>query len=1374
MLSISKSSFIFLLFFTVCVCFSQSNETFFYELNIQGTPFNKKVNTLYEDSIGYLWIGTETGLYRYDGNNIVEYRNNVFDTYSIPNNSINSIIEDNNKNLWIGSESFLIFYDRKLNRFKGFYKNATTVVLQKTSNGDIWANPRNTGLVLIKPNQVSEKVNLESYFNYNNNQSLLKYDKQINSFIEDGFKRHWVGTNKGIFLLDKNNKYVKTNFTKEIRVLKKGENNKIIALTNHGLYILGYNKSDNNLEILESYPNIIQSNEDEDLLTSVAINPSSKNLWIGTTNSLIKAVKGDNTYEFIYYSKGSLTNTQINSLIYDTYGNLWVGSHNGINKHISRTSLFDFHNMNTSAKLKHSKTLSLHFSSQNNLLIGTNKGLYKYNSKNKEYNEISIINNPSIENISKIVDNYDKNEILISSENILYKSVNFNTNSNNLFLEKVKTFNKRITDIVPINQNEIWIGLWDGGIDIINTVNPISKFKKDIIRKISNTHTSVFLLTSDNVLWIGTRGEGLFKIDFNNETFNEYLPSKDGLSSNAILSLYEDSKKNIWIGTRGGGLNLYLKNKNSFKSFNNSKGLTPNTVVAIKEDNEGYIWMSTQDGITRFDFAAQKFIPFGIEDGIKENHFVFNSCSSNKNKTILYFGNTGGFYSVYPNRFSKKDKIPSTVITNFTVLEESKNNAAISEVKNTNNITINSAKTIVLPFNQNNIVINFSSLDLTTPNKNEYAYKLEGLNNYWVYTTASNRNANYNNLPPGTYTFKVKSSNSDGVWNETPTVQKFTITPPFWKSTIAYLIYWIIAGIILFIGYLLIKRWYKLKKNLVAETISREKDNEHNRMKMVFFTDISHELKTPLALILGTIEKVVKEKNLNLSPNTAQRIYNNTLRMHRLIDQIMDIRKHDVGKYNLSISKNDIVKDVSIIKDSFNDFARIYEIQYDFICKDAKIKGWYDVDILEKTLFNLLSNAFKYTKEKGTISVTLDVAVKEDPKTETLNLDKNTYIKCVVRDNGMGIPISDLGFIFDRYYQATKSYSNQIPGTGIGMELVHKLIERHHGIIMVESEENIFTEFTFYLPINKDRYDKKERMKTGTPLKKNFIQNSEFQIIEEVSSEFEEKNKPKNDTKPKILLVEDNDDLRSMVRDELKKDFHVLEASNGQLGYDMVIKENPKLIISDILMPIEDGISMLGRLKDNNDTNNIPIFMLTAKNSEETKIQCLSLGADDYIEKPFSLEFVKWKVKNALESRKELKDRYSKVITSEPSEIETDSNDEKFIKKIIKIIEDSMNDNLLSVEYLASEVGMSRANLYRKLQAIVNDTPVNFIKTIRLKRATQLLKKNDLYISEIAYMTGFSNQKYFGKCFQKEYKMSPTEYIKKYAKNAEPLDIDDL
>lgn len=730
----------------------------------------------------------------------------------------------------------------------------------------------------------------------------------------------------------------------------------------------------------------------------------------------------------------------------------------------------------------------------------------------------------------------------------------------------------------------------------------------------------------------------------------------------------------------------------------------------------------------------------------------------------MYFGCIGGLYSVNTNNFKETTLLPETVITNFSIFGNESNDTLIQKNNNSIQSKLRANKTIELPYNHNNIVINFSSLDFTSPSKNKYAYKLEGVNDFWLNTDATNRNANYNNLQPGDYVFKVKSTNSDGVWNDTPKHLSFTISPPFWKSNTAYIIYTIIGFFSIWLASYLIKKWYGLKKTLVAETVSREKDKELHKMKMTFFTDVSHELRTPLALILGTIEKVIKEKKFALSPVSSQRIFNNTLRMQRLINQMMDIRKFDEGKLKLNISKNDIITDIEIIKNAFNDFAKIYEIEYQFVAEETELIGWYDVDILEKILFNLLSNAFKYTKEKGEITLKVELVKDAVPEVATTQFPKGKYIKCIVRDNGIGIPKQDLNNIFDRYYQATKSYTNQIPGTGIGMELVQKLVERHHGIISVKSKENVFTEFVFYLPISKNRYKKKEIAEKGMPLKKNFIKNSEYQVIEEVSLEFDAKTTTKNSNKPKILIVEDNPDLRLMLKEELSDTFQIIEAENGQEGYGTALKEKPQLIISDVLMPIEDGVSMLKRIKSNTEINNIPIFMLTAKTANETKIECVSLGAEDYIEKPFSLEFVKWKVKNALVTRKILKEKFSKVITAKPSEIEIESNDEKFVKKLIKIIEDNMDDNLLSVEFLASEVGMSRANLYRKLQAIVNDTPVNFIKKIKLKRAAQLLESSDMYISEIAYMTGFNNQKYFSKCFSKAYNMNPTQYVKKYSK----------
>ncbi|SDS58458.1 Signal transduction histidine kinase [Polaribacter sp. KT25b] len=1365
-IQILKKITLFVLIFFSSSSFSQKNETFFNDLIIQGDPFNKKVNVLFEDSIGYLWIGSNTGLYRYDGYNLVSYQQDVFDPHSIPNNSINSIIEDKNKNLWIGSESFLIHFNRKENKFKGFNKNTTTEVLYSDSKGNIFIDLKGSGFAKIDTTKNFNKISDKKKITINLKKPILK--GQINSFTEDDFGRNWIGTSKGLYILNNDNSFIKSNFNNDIINFKNFGNNRFIAISSNSLFILNYNKANANLEILESYPNITNTLDTQATLTSLAKNLNNEDLWIGTTNGLFKAIRKNNCYTFVKFSKepenGNLKSNYVSSIVFDTYGNLWIGTLKGINKYRIRTSIFEYNEIIAPNKIENDIANSMVFFSPSNILIGMNSGLYTHNPKTN----ISTKIHANIRNIKHVSLNYEKDKLLLASGNKLYESELFDFKKNSFKLSKIKTFNYEITDITVINKNEIWVGLWNGGVDIINTKNEISKFKKDIIQKLSKSHTSVFLLTEDQKLWIGTRGEGLFKVDLNNETIEDFIPSKEnGLTSNAILSLHEDNNKNVWIGTRSGGLNKYIKETNSFKSFRKLNGPSSNTVSSIKSDHKGNIWLSTQDGLARFDIEDEKIIPFKEEDGIKESQFLFNSSTSNKSKNTLYFGCSDGFYTVHCDNFSQKSILPSTVITSFATLGATENDETDSELNATNLINVNSEKPIVLPYNQNNIVVNFSSLDLTTPNKNEFAYMLEGLNNYWIYTNASNRNANYNDLSSGKYTFKVKSSNSDGVWNEIPTELSFKIMPSIWKSNLAILAYIIIALILLFISTILIRRWYRLKQNLVKETISREKDNELNQMKMTFFTDISHELRTPLSLILGTIEKVVKEKKFTLSPLTSQRIYNNTLRMHRLINQIMDIRKFDQGKFKLNISKNDIIKDISIIKNAFNDFARIYGITYELTSNEEVIKAWYDVDILEKILFNLLSNAFKYTQEGGEINIITNL-VKEDAQELTdLNLPKSKYIKCIVKDNGVGIPPKDLEHIFDRYYQATKPYSNQIPGTGIGMELVQKLLERHHGLILAESEENKFTEFTFYLPISKKMYNKNEILKTSTPLLKNFIKNSEFQIIEEVSTEFDEKVSSTENTKPKVLIVDDNSELRLMIKEELIDLFNILEASDGKEGYDIMVREKPKLVISDIMMPIEDGISMLKRMKRNSKIKNIPIFMLTAKNSQETRIECLALGADDYIEKPFSMEFVKWKVKNTLVSRKQLRNEYSKVITAAPSEIEIESNDEKFIKKLVSIVESSMSDHLFSVEYLASEVGMSRANLYRKLKVIVNETPVNFIKKIRLKRAEQLLKKNSMYISEVAYLTGFNNQKYFSKCFNKEYGISPTEYTKQHKDSIE-------
>ncbi|MBC9797175.1 two-component regulator propeller domain-containing protein [Sinomicrobium weinanense] len=1351
-------AFVFLMFHYGA--YSQSGETHFHELTVKGVPFNKNINVLFEDSFGFLWIGCNTGLYRYDGNTITEYQYDSLDPNSIPNNNINSIVEDPDKNLWIGSESYLIFYSRKKDIFKGFYKNSRSDALYLDSQGFVWSNRKKTGLIKITPHQSADSIKFETYFNYIHSSTFLRGEKKIvNSMTEDNLGRKWVGTPQGIFGMTPDNLIMPTSFDKHVKSLKKFDDDLFMALTNKGLYILKYNATDYTLQVVEAYSTLLKADHITPINTSMAVT-SDGNLWIGTTHGLLKGERKRSGYEFNCFSssntKGSLLNNQVNTLTMDSYENLWIGTLKGINKYVGRTSVFEHHPVRDKHLTKNT-LVNRFITCGKDVYLSTSTGIYRYNQDSNTSEKL----HETLDNIKTIKFNYEKDGFYIAHNNSLYRTGSLKIPDRSDGLKFVTKFNKIIMDMACIRKNEVWVGLWEGGVQIFNGNNPLSPFQEDVVRKTAMTHVSVMLRDRSGNLWVGARGEGLFKINPDRKTITHYTPSKENsLSSDAILSLLEDEQHNIWIGTRGGGLNRYNPFNDTFTSYTKKDGLRSNTISAVQKDMQGNIWVSTNAGLARFDINSKKFMSFGIEDGIGESEFIFNSGSANGGH--LYFGHSNGFYSVNTNKYSQTDIVPLTVITSFNAMGPSEKKKGMQAASGKNRPLLNSESPIVLPFDRNNINIEFSSLDLTAPQKNKYAYMLEGVNDYWIYAHGPNNSVNYNDLLPRTYTFKVKSTNSDGVWNETPASLTFEIIPPVWLSKWAIAGYAILGLLLLGVAFILVKRWYRLKKKLVKETISREKDNEHNRMKMIFFTDISHELRTPLSLIMGSIEKVVRNKDFTLNPLAIQRLHNNSIRMQRLIDQIMDIRKFDAGGFRVLASKNNAINDIRTFKNAFNDFAKIYHIQYSFIHEDEEIKAWYDTEILEKILFNLLSNAFKYTPEKGEITVTAQKARLDDAAAGKLNLSEGKYLVCSIRDNGVGIPGEELGFIFDRYYQSTKLPGNQIPGTGIGMELVQKLITSHHGAIEVESEEDVYTEFTFYLPVSKKQYPESEILKANGKSIKRHPYKSNRQIIAPPPVT-EGNTVPKPGNKPKILLVEDHVELRTMMKEELRADFHVLEASDGREGYALATEKTPQLIISDILMPVEDGIGMLKKIKENTETNHIPVFMLTARDSDDVKVQCLSLGADDYIEKPFSLDFVKWKVKNTLLVRRQLKEKYSKVITGGPSEIEIPSVDEKFIKKLVTIIENSMDDNLLSVEYLASEVGMSRANLYRKLQAIAGETPVNFIKKIRLKRGAQLLKNNNLYISEVAYMTGFRNQKYFSNCFKKEYGMAPKDYARQYA-----------
>ncbi|MGB0198635.1 MAG: two-component regulator propeller domain-containing protein [Flavobacteriaceae bacterium] len=1341
------------------------------KLQIDGHTFNLRVNAILEDTYGFLWFGTNDGLYRYDGHEVVVYQYDVFDNTSIPNNKVNSIVEDENKNLWIGCGNSLAFYDRKKNRFRNYYNPNGALVFENSMHmSSVTVYTQNKRFVTIHAvdGHGIDSIHMDVYSVQDKKEDVLPNFRKNHNSATDSFGRKWYGTRKGLLSLDENYQIAKTSFKKRVDVLLPFTSNSFLIGSGQNLYVVMYRKEDKTLQILEEYNKPWLKN-----IRAITLDKNKNEIWVGTSTGLFKGERNNNTFDFrkIEHNSEDVDLPEkhlINALEIDDFGNLWVGTTKGVFSIRSQALAFDHYVLSN----HRSMIKNLFMDKYDNVWAGLSSGhLCKIDSGQQTCLRPGGRNKP----INFVVYDYNHEEILVGLEKKLLLSQGFGSSPNQVSFKVLKTYSKPINCIMPISSNELWVGLWEGGIDIINNSVGHNRFRKALMQKLSGVLISAMHIDKNQILWIGTRGRGLFRVDLIKEETQHFLPSKNkGLSSISILCFLENQQSDeLFIGTRGGGLNVLNTKTKEFRVFGEKEGLPSSTVASMQFDLNNNIWLSTLHGLSMFDQKRKNFVNFNSNDNITENEFVYGASLRYGNTGELLFGHPNGIYNVKTEGFKQKQQKATTAITKFVILGHTQDQERNLVLSGYNSLQELPNREIELPSHANNITIEFTSLDLTSPNKNKYAYKLEGVNDYWVHTSADNRNATYSDLKYGSYQFLVKSSNSDGVWNDVPASIRFTIVPPLWKSDLAYSIYALLLVGLMYISTLLIRRWYRLKKSLVEEKINHLREMELNKEKMVFFTDISHELRTPLTLIQGTMEKAVRFGEHKLSFTALKRVYSHSLRMKRLIDQIMDIRKMNVYGFKLKVTENNLSQDVKSIKNAFDDFALTHNIKYTVEEEHTISKAWYDVDVLEKVLYNLLSNAFKNSHMDGKVEVRLNKRVINNSKKSNNELPQGEYVECSVWDNGAGISETDMKYVFERYYQSDSHSNHRNSGSGIGMELVHKLIGKHKGKIVVKSEKNTFTEFTFWLPIEKKFYSDDEVFQISNHGR------SSLESVNEPNPEIEleaalddvEWINTNNTSKHKILIVEDHLEQRKMLKEELVLNFCVIEAENGTDGYELAVKEQPKLIISDIYMPDGNGLELLEKVKKNSVTSHIPILMLTGRNERKTKMNCIVLGAEDYIEKPYSMEFVKWKIHNILWTRALIREKFKEPITINPSEPTTDSADEKFIQNLVGIIENNMDDSLLSVAFLAKQIGMSRTSLYRKLQAIVQETPVNFIKKIKLKRACQLLEKENLYISEIAYMTGFRDRNYFAKCFSKAYHMSPTQYAKRKKKPKRPYKI---
>jgi len=1051
-------------------------------------------------------------------------------------------------------------------------------------------------------------------------------------------------------------------------------------------------------------------------------------IWLGTFSGGISIFHNTsekfNSVREQFGSSSGLNHRVVSSITQTSPSDMWMGTEGGgLNYYNSRTGVFKVF-LNGSVSQQNPKNIvkALAVDKLNNLWVGTFDGLSYFSTKTTVFKNYPLPVNR-----------------LSSNNNLVYS----------LFADS----------------DGVWVGTDGGGLSYISEKNSHSSFihKTDDEKSISSNNIRSIIPENDNILWIGTEN-GLNRFDKTQGTFASFKAIEgggSGLSSNSVLSLLIDSKKRLWVGTKGGGLNALYKG-NRFSVIDSRSGLSNDVIHGILEDKFGKIWVSTNKGLSRITFLKNKFPfkkedlkieNFSIADGLQSNQFSSAAWKTSNNQ--LFFGGIDGVSYFRPENIAINEYRPKVVITDLMVRSSSvsfkgANSLLTRPIEQTSNIT--------LKYDEAFITLKFAALNFISSDKNLYAYKLSGLksDDEWHYV-GNQRNATYTNLAAGDYVFRVKAANNDGIWSEKETTINIKVLPPLWKTWWAYTLYALLICFLLYLFYYYSVKTTKLKSELELEYITREKELELTQRKMSFFTNISHEIKTPLTLILAPIDKLLgMNEGNNKIQNQLMLMQRNGERLKRLINQLLDFRKFETGSMKLQAAEGNIVRFVKEVFMAFESYAQHRRISLKICAEGNSIRAWFDRDKFEKVMYNVLSNALKFTPEEGSVVIRVKTEGEEGSK---------RFVIIEVEDNGPGISATHIPKIFDQFNHFDESGTNH-SGTGIGLSFSKGLMELHHGEISVEStpagdRDYGYTCFTLKFPLGKDHLTDDEIIQNYRDSENiSGYNESDIPQTARMRSEAKKKHVLSAADKEKLimLVVEDNTDVRDFVSSHFEQDFEIHTAKNGLIGWEKAIETIPDIIVSDVMMPEMSGTSLCSKLKSDARTSHIPVILLTARTPLIFKIEGLETGADDYITKPFNLNILEARIWNLLESRQMLRERYRKDITLQPTNVAITSPDEKFLAKVMSFIENNISESSLSVEELGKEVGMSRVTLYRKIKALTNQTAIEFIRSIRLKRAAQLLEQNKLHVSEVAYMVGFIDIDYFRRCFKDQFGHTPKEY----------------
>ena len=1349
----SKLKKIVIYLFFLCLgmhsAFSETPEqiTFSY-ISINEGLSQSTVFSIDQDKRGNMWFATYDGVNKYDGYAFTVYQHNEDDPNSIANDISRIVKTDSQGRVWIGTRDGLSRYDEEKDIFQNFFYEKNGKHLQV--NGIEEISPE---LLLISTPE-----------------GLIMFDIKESKFIDDSFStamhktiastlyrqddQIYIGTSTdGLYTYSITQKTFEKVIpilgTKQIQAILQQSPTRIwVATEGAGLFLINpKTKEIKNYLHSPSNPKSISSN----YIRSLAMD-SQNRLWIGTFNDL--NIYHEGTDSFASYSSnpvenGSLSQRSVRSIFMDSQGGMWLGTYfGGLNYyHPIRNRFKNIRNIPYKNSLSDNVVSCIVEDKDKNLWIGTNDGgLNLYNPITQRFTSYTLQEDESARgigsnNIKAVYVDEKKSLVYIGTHagglSILHRNSgqveNFNQRNSQLV-------NENVYAILPDGEGNLWLGT----LSALVRFNPEQRSfttiekEKDGTPVVSKQITTLFR-DSHKRLWIGgEEGLSVFKQEGLDIQKASILPVSNvtKLFTNCI---YEASNGVIWVGTREGFYCFNEKDK-QIKRYNTTNGLPNNVVYGILEDSFGRLWLSTNRGISCFNPETEKFRNFTESDGLQSNQFNTASyCRTSVGQ--MYFGGINGITTFRPELLLDNPYTPPVVITKLQLF-----NKVVRPDDETGILTknISETKSITLKSWQTAFSIEFVVSNYISGQHNTFAYKLEGYDKEWYYLTDS-RTVSYSNLPQGTYQFLVKAANSDGKWNPIPTALEIIVLPIWYKTWWALLIFFAtFAGFITFVF-----RFFWMRKSMEAQLEIERRDKEHqeeiNQMKMRFFINISHELRTPLTLILTPLQEIINKISDRWTRNQLEYIQRNANRLLHLVNQLMDYRRAELGVFELKAKKGNAHQ---LIQDNFlfyDKLARHKKITYTLHSELEDKEVLFDANYLELIVNNLLSNAFKYTESGQSITVTLK--------------EENGWLLLQVSDTGIGIPINKQGKIFERFYQIESEHV----GSGIGLSLVQRLIELHHGRIELDSEENKGSTFSVYLPQDLSVYKPSE-------LASNDEQNEEEQVYstnskamyfidtEKVENESVESGDKKRGT---ILIVEDNNEIRRYLSNGLADLFNTLEAGNGEEALEKLKDNEVDVIVTDVMMPVMDGIKLCKNVKQNIRTCHIPVIILSAKTDIKDQMEGLQMGADDYIPKPFSLAILTTKIQNMMRTRRRMLDKYAKSLEVEPEKITFNAMDEALLKRAMAIVEKNMDNIEFSTDEFAREMNMSRSNLHLKLKAITGESTIDFIRKIRFNEAAKLLKDGRYTVAEVSTMVGFNTPSYFATSFKKYFGCLPTEYIKK-------------